>query len=184
MRIHAIAAIAVSALTTLASPAEGFVCPLLETGIAHAMAGWQVPGLSVGIVRKGKSVYRGTFGVRDTDTGVAVTAKTIFATGSITKSLTALAAAIATSEGKIDLDRPVRRVLAYFPTGISLRHLLSHSAGWPRHDALWYLDRYSQHELPQMLSLLPRLTPGGQTFQYNNVPFAAAGIALAHATGA
>ena len=184
MKIRTTTAIVVSVLTTLASPAGAFVCPRLETGIDRAMTGWQVPGLAIGIVQNDKIVYRGTFGVRDTDTGVNVTAKTVFATGSITKSLTALGAAIAATEGKIGLDHPVRRILAYFPKGISLRHLLSQSAGWPRHDALWYLDRYSQHELPQMLSLLPRLTPGGQTFQYNNVPFAAAGIALAHATGA
>ena len=56
-----------------------------------------------------------------------------------------------------------------------MRHLLSHTAGWPRDDALWYLDAYDRHALPRKLSLLRRLAKVGGAFQYNNVPFAAAG---------
>ncbi len=166
------------------APAQAaFACRHLEADTRRAMAGWQVPGLAVGIVRDGVPVARFALGVRDAEIRLPVTPKTLFGTGSLTKSLTALGIAVAAQENRVRLDRPVQQVLPYFPAGVSLRHLLSHTAGWPRHDALWYLDRYGRRELTEKLALLPRFARGGKAFQYNNVPFAAAGVALAEATG-
>lgn len=139
--------------------------------------------MAVGVIRDGATVRRLAFGLRDTESGAPVTHKTMFGTGSLTKSLTALGAVLAAGGNLVRLDRPVRQALPYFPAGVTLRHLLSHTAGWPRHDALWYLDRYSRPELAEKLSLLPRFAAGGKAFQYNNVPFAAAGVALEQATG-
>ncbi|MDA0662121.1 MAG: serine hydrolase, partial [Proteobacteria bacterium] len=184
MRNLAAALIVLAGTCTLADPADAaFACPHLAEDARRAMTGWQVPGLAIGIVRDGATARRLTVGVRDAESGAPVTAKTMFGTGSLTKSLTALGAVLAARENLVGLDRPVRQVLPTFPTGVSLRHLLSHTAGWPRHDALWYLDRYSRTELAEKLSLLPRFALGGRSFQYNNVPFATAGVALERATG-
>lgn len=184
MRILAAALIAMVGPCALTAPVAAFTCPQLDKDIQRAMDGWQVPGLAIGLVRDGRVLRRQSFGVRDTGTGLPVTAKTFFGTGSLTKSMTALGAVLAEQNNLLRLDRPVQRLLAHFPVGISLRHLLSHTAGWPRHDALWYLDRYSRSELVERLAHLPRFAPGGKAFQYNNVPFAAVGVALEQATGA
>lgn len=173
---------ALAALWLSAGQAGAFSCPDLEADTRRAMTGWQVPGLALGIVRDAETVLRRTFGLRDTETALPVTPETVFGIGSLTKSFTALGVTIAEAEGRLSLDRPVRRLLDYFPGDITLRHLLSHNAGWPRHDALWYLDRYKRAELPRKLALLPRFANGGGAFQYNNVPFAAAGMALSAAT--
>lgn len=165
------------------SSAATDACPRLDGDAARALSGWQVPGAAVGAVRGGETVLRRTYGVRDVETGTPVGAETLFALGSITKSLTGLATAIAAENGAVSLDAPVRGILPYFPPDISLRHLLTHTAGWPRHEALWYLDAYGREELPRRLSLLPRFATPGAAFQYNNVPFAAAGVALAAVEG-
>jgi CubicO group peptidase (beta-lactamase class C family) len=184
MRIFTAALIGFAGSCTLIWPAvAAFTCADLERDTQRAMEGWQVPGLSMGIIRDGKIMRRQSFGVRDTESGAPVTPKTMFGTGSLTKSLTALGTVLAAQDRLVRLDRPVQQILPYFPGGISLRHLLSHTAGWPRHDALWYLDRYSGAELAERLSRLPRFTTGGRAFQYNNVPFAAVGVALEQATG-
>ncbi|MEX2453741.1 MAG: serine hydrolase domain-containing protein, partial [Rhodospirillaceae bacterium] len=164
-------------------PAGAELCPELDADAVRAMAGWQVPGVALGAVRDGRVVLRRTYGVRDTATGAQVTPQTLFAVGSIAKSLTGLAVAIAAEERLLALDGEVRAFLPGFPEKVALRHLLSHTAGWPRHDALWYLDAYGRRELPDRLARLPRFAAPGAVFQYNNVPFAAAGVALERATG-
>jgi CubicO group peptidase (beta-lactamase class C family) len=164
-------------------PAAGFTCPALNDDARRAMKSWQVPGMAVGVVEDGQIVLSRTYGVRNIENRQPVTPRTVFGTGSLTKSFTALGIAIAAAEGRLSIDRPVRELLDYFPGDITLRHLLSHTSGWPRHDALWYLDSYDRQELPRRLALLPRFAKSGDAFQYNNVPFAAAGVALSAATG-
>jgi CubicO group peptidase (beta-lactamase class C family) len=164
-------------------PAAGFTCPALDGDAKRAMDAWQVPGMALGVVEDGQIVLRRTYGFRNVENGLPVTPRTVFGTGSLTKSFTALGIAIAAAEGRLSIDRPVRQLLDYFPGDITLRHLLSHTAGWPRHDALWYLDSYDRRELPRRLALLPRFAKAGEAFQYNNVPFAVAGVALSAATG-
>lgn len=157
--------------TTAATAA--FVCPGLHNATTRAMAGWQVPGLAIGVVQDGRPVQQKTYGVTDIETGAPVTARTLFAIGSITKSMTALGFAISDVQAKQPLSTRVKPALPNFPAGITLAHLLSHKAGWPRHDALWYLNAYDRTTLSRMLSRLPRYAPPGASFQYNNVPFAA-----------
>lgn len=51
-----------------------------------------------------------------------------YALASLTKPVTAWAIMVAVEEGVIDLDRPLRHVAA--PAGATMRHLLSHAAGF------------------------------------------------------
>ena len=148
------------------------------------MKGWWVPGLAIGVVDRGKPVFQKTFGVRDAETNAPVTQETLFGIGSVTKSMTALSFAMSDVRNELPLDTEAGQVLRYFPEGITLRHLLSHTAGWPRHDALWYLNAYDRHTLPRKLALLPRFAAPGRSFQYNNVPFAAVGEFLNEFVGA
>ena len=159
----------------LSLPAEAaFVCPHFEDDAKRAMDGWQVPGMAIGILpTTGPPLFR-VYGVEDIESREPVTTKTIFGTGSLAKSVTALA--ITASD--LSLDTEPHQSISYFPNGISMRHLLSHTAGWARHDALWYLNAYDRKKLSIKLGLLPRFSHPGQVFQYNNVAFAAAGVAV------
>jgi CubicO group peptidase (beta-lactamase class C family) len=161
-----------------AAPVGAFSCPNLETDTRRAMTGWQVPGLALGVVTNGPPAELRTFGVSDVASRRPVTERTIFGIGSIAKSMTALSFAISDAKNELPLDTPVNSTLPGFPAGITIRHLLSHRAGWPRHDALWYLNAYDRQSLPARLARLPRFASPGKAFQYNNVPFAAAGAFL------
>lgn len=164
-------------------PAGAYSCPHLDSDIRRAMTGWQVPGLALGIVANGRQTERRTFGVADVESKRPVSEKTVFGIGSIAKSMTALGFAVLNVRNELPLDTPVKSRLPGFPPGITIRHLLSHRAGWPRHDALWYLNVYNRRALPARLALLPRFAPPGKAFQYNNVPFAAAGAFLTEFSG-
>lgn len=170
-------------LFPVAAAASPFSCPALDSTAKRAMEGWQVPGMAVGVVAKSRVALTRFYGVRDIESGTRITPHTLFGLGSITKTVTALAAATASSKGKLSLDMPVRHLLPHFPAGITMRQLLAHTAGWPRHDALWYLDAYDRKELVRRLALLPRFAPPGAAYQYNNVTYAAVGLAFAKAVG-
>lgn len=146
------------------------------------MDGWQVPGLALGFVQDGSVTLARTYGIRDIETQKPVRPDTLFGIGSITKSVTALTASITADDGGPLLDQPLRPLLGYLPPHLTLRHLLSHSSGWPRHDALWYLDSYSRDGLSRRLASLPVFARPGAAFQYNNVTYAVAGQALQQAT--
>lgn len=184
MRWLLIPLILVAKLASAEPPAPMPSCPQLEVQVPRAMAAWQVPGMAFGIVENDRVLYIQTYGVLDTETKAPVTARTMFGIGSITKSLAALSLATAESERLVALDAAVKETLPYFPEGITLRHLLSHTAGWPRHDALWYIDAYGRTGLVRALATLPRFAPPGRAYQYNNVTYAAAARVLERATGA
>jgi CubicO group peptidase (beta-lactamase class C family) len=183
MRWIVIPLILIAKLAAAEPPPPMPSCPQIEVQVPRAMAAWQVPGLALGIVRNDRVVYVQTYGVYDAETKAPVTARTMFGIGSITKSLAALSLTIAEAERLVSLDAPVRSVLPYFPGGITLRHLLSHTAGWPRHDALWYIDAYGRSGLVRALAQLPRFAAPGEAYQYNNVTYAAAAHVLERATG-
>ena len=73
----------------------------------------RIPGLALGIVHGANIVRLRGFGEAD-PSGRAVTPKTPFFIGSITKSFTALAVMQLSEAGKVDLDAPVQRYLPWW----------------------------------------------------------------------
>lgn len=129
-------------------------------------------------------------GVRDITTGVPVDPDTRFAIASVSKAFTATACAAAVTDGKMGWDDPVRRHLPSFrlldpaaDAHVTIRDLLCHRTGLPRHDAIWYRTPWDRAELlSRMAHLSPTATFRG-AYQYNNLCFLAAGEAVAAAVG-
>ena len=99
-----------------------------------------VPGAAWGIVVEGQPAHLGTTGFRDIPTKSPVTADTVFRIASMTKSFTAMAILKLRDEGKLALDDPAEKYVPEmkalkYPTSdspkITVRHLLSHSEGFP-----------------------------------------------------
>ena len=102
-------------------------------------------GSSWAFLRGGEVVAMETFGFADLETGRPVDEATIYHWGSITKTLTGIAIMQLRDRGRLDLDDSILHYVpelreAHNPFGpmeaITLRHLLSHSAGfrnstWP-----------------------------------------------------
>lgn len=145
-------------------------------------ATFQVPGAGVAIVKDGKVLLCKGYGLRDVEGGLTVTPKTLFAIGSITKSFNVAAMGTLVDEGKLDWDRPVREYLPEFrlydsvaTEQVTLRDLLSHRTGLPRHDLLWYTSDFEKAELVSRLRYLEPSQPLRTRFQYNNLMFMTAG---------
>jgi CubicO group peptidase (beta-lactamase class C family) len=97
-----------------------------------------VPGVSLVVIRDGKTFASLQFGVRDTKTGQAVSAETIFEAASLSKPVFAYGVLKLVEAGKLDLDKPLS---SYLPTPyiagdprlekITARYVLSHRTGFP-----------------------------------------------------
>ena len=86
----------------------------LDEFITGVMKDWKIPGLSLAVVQNGQVVFLKGYGYRDSDKKLPVTPHTLFAIGSITKSLTVTAMGTLVDQGKLDWDKPVREFIPEF----------------------------------------------------------------------
>jgi D-alanyl-D-alanine carboxypeptidase len=124
-------------------PAIAADAPTVDAALAaiaayapQAMHAQGTPGLSVAITDRTHTLRIITLGYANRDSQAAVTSRTRFAIGSITKSMTALALLSLHDEGRVDLNAPVQRYLPWFSIDsggkpILVHQLLSHTAGIP-----------------------------------------------------
>lgn len=110
----------------------------VELRIRQVMAG-RLPGLSVAVVRADTIHWLTGLGVADLATQTPATPGTLYLWFSMTKIVTATAVMQLADRGQLSLDDPAAhhypRFAALRPADraarVSVRHLLSHSAGWP-----------------------------------------------------
>jgi CubicO group peptidase (beta-lactamase class C family) len=153
-----------------------------------------VPGAAWGIVIDGELAHSGAAGVRDVVSNTPVDADTVFRIASMTKSFTAMAILKLRDEGKLSLDDPAERYVTElrnlrYPTSdaprITVRHLLTHSAGFPE-DNPWGDQQLSETEesLTRMLrDGIPFSTAPGTAYEYSNYGFAILGRIVANRSG-
>jgi CubicO group peptidase (beta-lactamase class C family) len=178
-------------------PATGATAPAakpsldgLDEFITQTMKDWKVPGLALAVVQDGKVVLLKGYGYRDLEKQLPVTPNTLFAIGSITKSFTVSTLGMEMDEGKIDWDKPVRDYLPTFKLytpelteQVTIRDLITHRTGLPRHDLIWYSSDFSREDILSRLQYLEPSKPLRTTFQYNNLMFMTAGYIAGQLNG-
>jgi methyl acetate hydrolase len=122
----------------------------IDAVLRRAAQAGEVPGV-VAVAATDKGVfYEGAFGTRDLANGPAMTPDTIFRLASMTKAVTSVAAMQLVEQGKLELEQPIGDVLPELAApqvlegfddagaprlrlakrSITLRHLLTHTAGF------------------------------------------------------
>jgi CubicO group peptidase (beta-lactamase class C family) len=164
---------------------EGF-----DEFVAQVMKDWKVPGLAIAVVQDGKVTLLKGYGYRDMEKQLPVTPTTLFAIGSITKSFTVSTLGMEMDEGKVDWDKPVRDYLPTFKLStpdlteqVTIRDLITHRSGLPRHDLMWYSSDFSREDLLRRLQYLEPSKPLRTSFQYNNLMFMTAGYIAGQLNG-
>ena len=155
----------------------------LDTALATVLKDWKAAGFAVAVVEKGKVVYAKGFGYRDYEKKQPVTPNTLFAIGSCTKAFTSSLLGLLQKEGKLEYDEPVRK---YVPelifynddlnNHLSVRDMMCHRTGLPRHDFSWYLSPSTRDSLLARIQYLEPSAPLRQRWQYNNFMFLAQGV--------
>lgn len=158
-----------------------------------------VVGASLGLVQAGRLVRLENHGTADLATARAVDEETIYHWASITKTFTAISILQLRDRGLLSLDDPVVRYVpelrdVYNPfgsmDGITLRHLLSHSAGfrggtWPWSGGEPW-EPYEPTEWSQLVAMMPYtriLFEPGSRFSYSNPGIIFLGRVIEKVTG-
>jgi CubicO group peptidase (beta-lactamase class C family) len=138
--------------------------------VAAGLATTQTPGMSVAVVRGGRTVFAQGYGYADVEHARPVTADTVFQIASVSKTVTATAMMMLWQEGRFKLDDPVAPLLDVplvhpkFPgVPITFRHLFTHTSGIS--DAVYdTLDFTGQAPPPLRDFLAGYLAPGGKWY--------------------
>lgn len=148
-----------------------------------------IPGVAVAVVRGDETYVRG-YGEKELGKGDPVTPDTLFAVGSVTKAFTTTAMAMLADEGKVAWDDHPRKHIPGFKltdpladANVNLRDLVAHRTGLARHDCLWYNSAWSSEELLRKIASLPLTFSFRSTYQYNNLMYMVAGLAVGSAAG-
>jgi CubicO group peptidase (beta-lactamase class C family) len=162
----------------------------LDAFITRTLKQYQVPGAAVAVVQDGKVVLVKGYGVRNVTKPGAVDENTIFQLASVTKTLTATAAATVVDEGKLDWDKPIFNYLPefvgydpYMTRWLTERDLLAQRTGWPEFTGD-QLDSfgYDRAEILRRLRFFKPRYSLREVAQYSNPGFFVAGEVAARAT--
>jgi CubicO group peptidase (beta-lactamase class C family) len=151
------------------------------------------PGIAVLVRKEGRTFFQRGYGVRELRTFGKIDARTDFRLASFTKQFTAMAIMLLVQDRKLRYEERLTDVFPDFPAygrAITIRHLLTHTAGLPDYeelmtDARWTAQRQIQDE--EVLQLLehqtnPKFAPGAQ-WAYSNSGYVLLGLIVAKVSG-
>ena len=172
----------VTVLPTNPNTSQSFA-PLTEY-LRRWLSAVPAPGVAVALTDRRQTLFTAGVGYADLAARSPVLADTTFQIGSIGKSMTALALLQLVQSGRLDLNAPISTHLLWMALPsrygpITLRHLLSHTAGLPAGTDFTPAARYEGYALRDTEAAWE---PGSR-FHYSNTAYKLLGWLLEDATG-
>ncbi|MEM8886822.1 MAG: serine hydrolase domain-containing protein [Bacteroidota bacterium] len=137
----------------------------LDTAIEALMEKHNIPGLSIAFMKDALPGERRTYGSLQKGQDSPINEETVFSVGSVSKVGNAILTLKLVNEGKLDLDEDVNTYLKSWKVeqgpfnaeqAVTLRHLLSHTAGFSVHG---FADYYPGAKLPETTQILDSKGP-------------------------
>jgi CubicO group peptidase (beta-lactamase class C family) len=188
-------------VATAQDPAQSIAS---DPRIEDALSAWKVwvendlgesgvPAASYSFVYRDELLASGGIGLADPESGRPADADTLYSICSISKLFTSIAVMQLRDAGKLDLDEGIGRSVPWFASltdahpddePISIRRVLTHSAGLPRESDSPYwsgpdFDFPTTTQIRERLSSQQTLYPSGRYFQYSNLGMALLGEVIA-----
>lgn len=166
-----------------------------EAWFDQAMVSEMVPAGTVAVVKGQDVVWEHAYGTANLETGREATPATTFSICSISKLFTSVGVMSLVEDGEVDLDAELSTYLPEFnPVSnddvvaepITIRGLLSHSAGLPREGTGTYwntLDFPDPSELEARVNSLGRLYTPFTNYQYSNIGMSLLGKVISTVSG-
>jgi CubicO group peptidase (beta-lactamase class C family) len=165
----------------------------IDAWVQRTMKTFDVPGISIAIVKDGQVVVAKGYGVRKLGDPAPVDARTLFGIASNTKAFTATALGILVDEGKVRWDAPVIDYVPWFQLSdsyvtreMTVRDLLVHRSGLGlgAGDLLWWpASTYTRREIARRLRFIPLATSFRSAYAYDNVLYLVAGEIIEAVSG-
>jgi serine beta-lactamase-like protein LACTB len=143
--------------------------------LAALVAANGVPGMGAAVVLDGAAVWTGSAGMRDVEAGLPVDRNTVFRLASVSKLVTATAAARLGEAGRLDLDAPVQAKLPWLQASwapVTPRQLAAHTSGLPHYqDVDQGLGKKHYATVRDAVGIFgdrPLLTAPGSAYRYSS----------------
>jgi CubicO group peptidase (beta-lactamase class C family) len=167
--------------------------PDLDNYISKVLQTFEVPGMSVAIVKDGKVLLSNGFGVKKLGEQSPIDAHTLFSIASNSKAFTSAALAILVEDGKIKWDDPVIKYMPWFKMSdpyvtahLTIRDMLVHHSGLAAYSGdlmLFPPSTFSRKEIVQKVAELPLVHDFRTTYAYDNVLYVTAGELISEVSG-
>ena len=140
---------------------------------------FNAPGLAIGITNRERILQMGVYGLANLDAKRPVKPNTLFQIGSISKSFASIILLQLQEQGLLDIDDPATKFIPWFEIQseyepITLRHLMSHTAGIIRGSD----DTVSAYTEAWNLRFTKIAAPPGEMFHYSNNGYKVLGVIL------
>ncbi|SFS03583.1 CubicO group peptidase, beta-lactamase class C family [Granulicella pectinivorans] len=188
-RLLAAASLLLTALPAHTQQTDGLKARL-EAAIPAVLKQTATPSAQIGIVRDGRVIYTGAFGLAQTTPAVPATPDMPYRVGSVSKQFTAAAVMVLVERGKLRLDDPVS---TWFPefghsSEITLRMLLNQVSGYSDDYTEDYLTPemaapIDPYKLIQEWTAKPLDFAPGTRWQYSNTNYGLAGLIVQKVAG-
>ncbi|HMC99577.1 MAG TPA: serine hydrolase [Ferruginibacter sp.] len=169
-----------------------FVRDSIDAYIQKAMTDWEIPGMSVCIVRNNKVVLMKGYGVKELGGNDKVDENTLFMIGSNTKAFTATSLATLDAENKLSLDDNVTKWIPQFKLDNKaageqaiIRDLLCHRIGFRtfQGDFTYWTSNLTRKEVIEKMHHIKATYPFRTKWGYTNAAFLTAGEIIPAVTG-
>jgi len=151
------------------------------------------PGCALGVYQDGRIAYARGYGIADLEHNVPITQDSVFYAGSVSKQFTAMAVALAISQGRLGADDDVRKYVPELPDygrPITIRHLVHHTSGLRDVNTLMVLagrrdeDAFDNEAVLRIVARQNALNfMPGEEHLYSNSGYAMLALAIERATG-
>jgi D-alanyl-D-alanine carboxypeptidase len=166
----------------------------VDAYITGEMPKRRIPGLALTVVQHGKIVKSQGYGLANLELDVPVGPETVFELASLTKQFTAAAIMLLVEAGRVGLEDPLGDHIAYpAPAkwdGITVRHLLNHTAGLAGIATGFAALAAGPQRLDISTAAMfdaatkdPMSSRPGTAWQYSDVGYFLLGMVIEHASG-
>ena len=188
--------ILVLAILTISSisQAQSLTSSEIDALVERSMKAFDVPGISVGVIKDGKVIYAKGHGVRSLNTKQPMDADTLVGIASNSKAFTTVALGILVDEGKIKWDDKVQNYIPefklyspYVSEDFTIRDLLTHRSGLGlgAGDLMFFPDGsdFEIKDIIHNLRYLKQVSSFRTKYDYDNNLYIVAGEVIARVTG-
>ncbi len=166
----------------------------LDRLIKETQKTFDVPGMSVGIIKDGKVIYQKGHGVASLKTNRAMNSETLVGIASNSKGFTGTALAMLADEGKLNWDDKVIKFIPefkmyedYVTKEITVKDLITHRSGLGLGQGdLMFFPEGGTYTIKDIIHNVRYLKPEHSfrnTMDYNNIMFIVAGEVITRASG-
>ncbi|MGH1366266.1 MAG: serine hydrolase domain-containing protein [Calditrichia bacterium] len=169
-----------------------FINDSLDTYIQDGLKSWDIPGLTIGVVKDGEIIFCEGYGVKSIRRQTRVDSNTLFMIGSLTKAITGATTVLLSESDTLSLNDTIKKWIPDFQLKnrlaskhIIVEDILTGRTGLGSHQGD-FLFWKTEHDTQHLLNILSELSPQHQVrqkFIYNNLSYMLLNVVIKRSIG-